>query len=153
VFRVMNHLAWLTEVVAAILMLIPRTRLLGAFLLFASFAFIALNIRLALLTEMVMLSCLLFIGMETLGGHWLARLLPRAAELTALGGPTLLSTALAGALCTYLALLPLAHLGLFYNFYGRRSFPQLLQRCLEIYTNFFGIIIWRVFSVDLVNFT
>ena len=30
--------------------------------------------------------------------------------------------------------------------------PRLLQRALECYTNPFGIIIWRVFSVDLVNF-
>ncbi len=34
----------------------------------------------------------------------------------------------------------------------RRSFPPLIQRALERYTNLFGIIIWRVFSVDLVNF-
>ena len=27
-----------------------------------------------------------------------------------------------------------------------------LQRALERYTNFFGIILWRVFSVDIINF-
>jgi hypothetical protein len=50
-------------------------------------------------------------------------------------------------------LLPLAHAGLFYNFYAHRSLPAPLQRVLERYTNFFGIIIWRVFSVDHLNFT
>jgi hypothetical protein len=55
-------------------------------------------------------------------------------------------------LLAYLIILPLAHAGLFYNFYARRRLPHTLQRALEAYTNFFGIIIWRVFSVDVVNF-
>jgi hypothetical protein len=62
------------------------------------------------------------------------------------------ATAMSLCLWTYLVLLPLAHGGLFYNFYGRRRLPGALQRLLELYTNFFGIIIWRVFSVDVVNF-
>src|SRR6185503_19249036 len=52
----------------------------------------------------------------------------------------------------YLVLLPLAHAGLFYNFYGRKSLPGVIQRALETYTNIFGIIIWRVFSADHTNF-
>jgi hypothetical protein len=59
---------------------------------------------------------------------------------------------LAGFLLGYLTLLPLAHGGLFYNFYLRRSLPWPFQPLLDRYTNFFGIIIWRVFSVDVVNF-
>jgi hypothetical protein len=69
---------------------------------------------------------------------------------TALGAFS--SSVLEVALVGYLVLLPLAHAGLYYNFYGRRSLPQPLQRMLERYTNLFGVIIWRVFSVDLVNF-
>jgi len=38
------------------------------------------------------------------------------------------------------------------GFYVRQPLPHVLQRALERYTNLFGIIIWRVFSVDLVNF-
>jgi hypothetical protein len=56
------------------------------------------------------------------------------------------------ALWVYLILLPLAEAGLYYNFYARRALPAPLQTALERYTNFFGIILWRVFSVDLVNF-
>ncbi len=48
--------------------------------------------------------------------------------------------------------LPFAHGGLYYNFYARRRLPGLWQRALDIYTNFFGMILWRVFSVDLINF-
>jgi hypothetical protein len=38
------------------------------------------------------------------------------------------------------------------NLFARRALPRFLQRALELYTNAFGIIIWRVFSVDVVNF-
>jgi hypothetical protein len=52
----------------------------------------------------------------------------------------------------YLICLPLAHAGLTYNFYLKRSLPTPVQRVLERYTNLFGLIVWRVFSVDIVNF-
>src|SRR5207253_7938685 len=42
--------------------------------------------------------------------------------------------------------------GIYYNFFVRRSLPQPFQRLLEVYTNFFGIIMWRVFTADLINF-
>ena len=62
------------------------------------------------------------------------------------------NTVLGWALAIYLILLPFAHVGLSYNFYLRRSLPKPLQMALERYTNFFGLIVWRVFSVDIVNF-
>jgi hypothetical protein len=66
--------------------------------------------------------------------------------------PAVAQTLLAAFMWAYLLLLPLAHAGLFYNFYARRRLPRPLQRVLEAYTNFFGIIIWRVFSADHTNF-
>jgi hypothetical protein len=152
-FRTMNQLAWSTEVVAAGLMLLPPTRFLGALLIILSFAFIATQIRLGLLTEMVMLCGVLYFQPGTAGDAWLAWM-PAAAASTAppLAIPWFVTMALAGALWGYLILLPLAHGGLFYNFYAKKSFRRPLQRVLEAYTNFFGIIIWRVFSVDVVNF-
>jgi hypothetical protein len=63
-----------------------------------------------------------------------------------------LATGLTIALWGYLILLPIADAGLYYNFYARRALPAPLQTAVERYTNFFGIILWRVFSVDLVNF-
>src|SRR5260370_30720419 len=44
-FRAMNQMAWSTEVVAAVLMLIPPTRQLGAWLIILSFLLIARFIR------------------------------------------------------------------------------------------------------------
>ena len=151
VFWTMNQLAWGTEVGAALLMLVPATRELGALLIILSFIFIATQIRLGFLSEMVIVCGLIFMSPSQAIGSRLEAALGGAAIVPASSaGP--LATALSAAIWTYLILLPLAHAGLYYNFYMRRALPGSLQRALERYTNFFGIIIWRVFSVDLVNF-
>lgn len=151
----LNQLAWTTEVVAALLMLVPATRFIGALLIVGSFAFIATHIRLGFLCEMVMLGGLLFFHPGS-GGDRVAAWVVQAFG-GSLAGPVaqpwpLVDVALSVVLWGYLILLPLAHAGLFYNFYARGSLPGPLQRALDAYTNFFGIIIWRVFSVDVVNF-
>jgi hypothetical protein len=150
VFRTLNHLAWGTEVVAGVLMLIPATRFVGGMLILGSFIFIATQIRLAFLCEMVIVCCVLFFHPGSLGdlaiNLWISAAAPVAAQTS--DAVFLINRVLAGALWAYLVLLPLTHAGLFYNFYARKSLVRPLQRALEIYTNFFGIIIWRVFSAD-----
>ena len=151
IFRTLNHLAYLTEIVAGLLMLVPATQVVGALLIFGSFAFIALHIRLGFLCEMVMLCCLLF----TPAGHPAERLfatLAVASPAPSTGAPPWLNVALAALLYAYVILLPLAKLGQYYNFLSRRVLPWPIQTALERYTNFLGIIIWRVFSVDHTNF-
>ncbi len=152
VFRTLNHLAYLTEVVAGILMLVPATQLLGALLIFGSFAFIALHIRLGFLCEMVMLCCLLYVQPGSPADGLLAAIAPAQAASAVQDAPAWLSMALEVALYAYAALLPLAKGGLYYNFLAGRPLPGPLQSALERYTNFFGIIIWRVFSADHTNF-
>jgi len=158
VFRMLNHLAWSTEIVAALLMLIPPTRALGAALIIASFLFIASQIRLGFLCEMVMLAGVLYFPPGGLGDRLIGRLIPELGSaspsgvLAALATSPVVEAALTVGLLGYLVLLPLAHAGLFYNFCARQRLPGLWQRALDAYTNFFGIIIWRVFSVDVVNF-
>ena len=151
VFWTMNQLAWTTEVVSALLMLIPATRELGALLIIVSFMFIATQIRLGFLTEMVMVCGLIFMSPSHTIGRWLESVLAGAVAppVTPLGP---LAAVLTVALWGYLILLPFADAGLYYNFYARRALPVPLQMALERYTNCFGIILWRVFSVDLVNF-
>jgi hypothetical protein len=151
VFPVLNHLAWTTEVLAAILMLIPQTRAMGGLLITVSFLFIATQIRLAWLTEMMMLCGLLFVPPGHIVDRWISSALS-VTPVHATPAPWWVNGLLAVALWGYLALLPLAHAGLFYNYYGRARLWEPLQRLLERYTNFFGIIIWRVFSVDHLNF-
>ena len=165
IFKILNQLAWSTEVFAGMLMLIPQTRFLGALLILFSFIFIATQIRLGLLCEMVIVCCLLFFYPGSYGDQFLSAIMPAASAASsyaitseapaavAVGGRlALFNQLLAAALRAYLVLLPLSHAGLFYNFYARKRLPAPLQRALEVYTNFFGIIIWRVFSVDVVNF-
>jgi len=151
VFWTMNQLAWTTEVVAALLMLIPATRELGALLIIASFIFIATQIRLGFLTEMVMVCSLIFLSPSGKVGSWVESVFVGVAA-PAVAPIAWLVPVLTVALWAYLILLPLADAGLYYNFYARRALPAPLQTALERYTNFFGIILWRVFSVDLVNF-
>jgi hypothetical protein len=148
-FRTLNHLAYGTEIVAGVLMLLPATQILGAFLIFASFAWITTHIRLSLLCEMVMVACLVYIPQ----GSFVGELLPRVAAPAQEGelAPWVVSV-LTTLLWTYVALLPFAKFGQWWNFLARTRLPGILQLLLEKYTNFFGIIIWRVFSVDVTNF-
>ena len=152
IFRTLNHLAYLTEIVAGLLMLVPATQFLGAVLIFGSFAFIALHIRLGFLCEMVMLCCVLFIPEGALADRLVAAMAPAAPAASATVAPGWLNAALTVALYAYAALLPVAKVGQYYNFLARRALPRPLQAALDRYANFFGIIIWRVFSVDHTNF-
>jgi hypothetical protein len=156
VFWALNQNAWGTEVLIAAMALAPPTRELGGLLLMISFLFILTQIRLGFLCEMVIICGLLYVQPGGWLDQWIAALSgPITAPVGMAGGGAVLAAvnrALAVSLWTYLAMLLLAHAGLYYNFYARRSLPAPLQRALERYSNFFGIIIWRVFSVDLVNF-
>lgn len=151
--KLLNHLAWTTEVVAAVLMLIPQTRFIGAVLIIISFAFIATHIRLALLCQMVMLCGVIFFHPGSAGDQlatWLfsAPSIPIATNAVV----SVVNLVLPVLLWTYLALLPLAYAGIYFNFFARKQLLQPLQTILEKYTNFFGIIMWRVFTIDLINF-
>jgi hypothetical protein len=41
---------------------------------------------------------------------------------------------------------------MFYNQLRHRSLPPALQWALDLYANTFGLILWRVFTADVVNF-
>jgi hypothetical protein len=153
---VLNQLAWTTEIAAAILFLIPATRTLGGLLLIATFFFIATQIRLAFLCEMVMTCGVLYFAPGSAPDRFVSSIAVSVGAVATAPAATdafpRLSAALTAGLVGYMTLLPLVHAGLYYNFYVRRPLPGRLQRLLEWYTNLFGIIIWRVFTADLVNF-
>jgi hypothetical protein len=151
-FRLFNEAAWATEVIAAVLMLMPPTRWLGGMLILVSFVFIATQIRLGFLCEMVIVCCLIFVPPGAVVDGWLASVPVAPAVTEVVDGLAPANAALASALWTYLVLLPFAHAGLSYNLYAKRRLPGALQRALEIYTNAFGVIVWRVFSADHTNF-
>ena len=151
-FPFLNHMAWSLEVIAGVLMLLPPTRFIGALLMLGSFVFIATHIRLALLCEMVIVCCLLFFYPGSYGDQIISFVVPSVAVPAVVPLPNVLDKVIEIFLWLYLVLLPLAHAGLFHNFYKRRSLPGVIQSALEKYTNIFGIIIWRVFSADHTNF-
>ena len=117
-----------------------------------SFVFIATQIRLGYLCEMVMVCCLLFFGVGTVAEGWLLSILPPAVPVVAAPMPPFAQAALASFCWGYLALLPLARAGMFYNQLKHRSLPAPWQRALDLYANTFGLILWRVFTADVVNF-
>ena len=151
IFFFLNQNAWSVQMVAALLMFWPSTRFIGAMMIALSFVFIATQIRLALLCHMVILCAVLFFAPGTIGAAC-TDFLMFAHDPTDAVGFTWVEYPLGIALGGYLILLPVAHGGLFWNFYGQKALPGRLQTGLEWYTNLFGIIIWRVFSADHTDF-
>lgn len=151
-FRLFNQLAWATEVGAGVLMLLPPTRLAGGMLIMASFVFIATQIRLGFLCEMVIVGCLLFAHPGSLIDVWLSAAFPQPEAVQVGAAPPLANAVLGAGLWTYLVLLPFARAALSYNLYAKQALPGPLQRVIDAYTNAFGLIEWRVFSADITNF-
>jgi hypothetical protein len=150
-FRLFNQLAWGTEVVAGVLMLVPPLRFIGGLLILVSFVFIATQIRLGFLCEMVIVCCLLFSHPGSAFDLWLRTWWPATAVVTQAPLP-MVNAVVGAALWGYLALLPVARAGLAYNMYAKKTLPAPFQRLFDAYTNLCGLIIWRVFSADITNF-
>lgn len=150
-FRTLNHLAYLTELVAAGLMLFPRASEWGGLLLAASFVFIALNIRLGFLCETVICCCLLFCLPGGLVDGWVGEWV-NAGQVTPQVGPDWLNLLLGVFLIFYLVMLPVTKAGLYWNFYARKRLPEPWQKWQDFWANLTGVIIWRVFTIDNTNF-
>src|SRR5438034_7224645 len=105
-FKILNHLAWSTEVAIATLLFIPQTRFWGGLLLIVSFAFIATQIRLGALCEVVMIGGLFTIPPDSALDAFLQRVVPSALIGTnpALSVPSVIPTAVAGVLIAYMCL-------------------------------------------------
>lgn len=154
-FKVYNQMAWSGQIASAVLMLIPQTRYLGGALLILSFVVVQANIKLALLSVMMMLSGVLFFSPGTPAEEILLALWPYAHDYrpqSLLFFQAAFNGFLKIFLPAYLFMLPLIYGGLYYNFYARKTLPAFLQKPLELYANLFGMILWRVFSADLIDF-
>lgn len=154
-FRFLNEMAWGTEVVCGLLMLIPATRWIGGAGIALSFVFILTQIRLGFLCEMVIVCCLIFFAPGTLVDQWATALVTNAGLPVPQAGAQFSAETMAiftGACWTYLALLPFVRAGMFYNQLRHRSLPRPIQKALDLYANTFGLILWRVFTTDVVNF-
>jgi hypothetical protein len=153
-FRALDEMAWLTEVAGGVLMIVPATRSIGGAAILASFVFIATQIRLGFLCEMVIACCLLFMG-GTAFERGLAAALPFLDGQATPGVAPLSDLAqsiLIAGCWIYLLALPLVRAGLFYNQLRHARLRTPLQGMLDAYANVFGLILWRVFTADVVNF-
>ena len=152
IFRTLNHLGYLGELVAGVLMLYPPTAEFGGLFLAASFVFIFVHIRLGFLCHTVFVSCFLFCA----PGGWVDSLLPTATTLSSASQVPLIVSFVNGflyaMLALYLVLLPFAKLGLYYNFYAKKRWPDAIQKFQDRWTTMWGLIIWRVFTIDNTNF-
>ena len=151
VFTLQNQAAWSSQLVAAALMLIPPTRWLGGALLAWSFVLILLQIRLGFLAEQMIVTGLFFATAGSPPDAAVGHLLPTPAPALT-PAPTWIVQAAGAWLWFHLLAIPLCHAALSWNFYGRRRLPEALQWCIDRYTNFFGMLVWRVFTADLIDF-
>ena len=152
IFRFLNHCAYLGELVFGAMMLYPRTSEAGGLLMAGTFVFIFAHIRLGYLCHTVIVCCLLYCQ----PGGWIDSWLPAIHGLDTGGiAPFWLSVVngmLASFFVVYLLLLVPTKLGMYYNFYAKKRLPDRLQALCDRWSNLWGIIIWRVFTVDNTNF-
>ncbi|GAC1401724.1 MAG: hypothetical protein NVSMB64_00360 [Candidatus Velthaea sp.] len=151
-FRLLNHLGYLSEVVGGTLFLVPGLAVYAAFAFGASFIVLGALIRLGFLAEMIAACAFLYVQ----AGDPVARLLSRtfAAPAGVPVDPTrgLITTGLCLAVGLYVLLLPPAYAGMSANFYGRRRLPPVLQTALDRWVMLWGLMLWRVFTRDLIEF-
>ncbi len=152
-FRILNNAGWLAEVVCGTLFLVIPLAPFAAVFFAASFLGIGILIRLGFLAEMVALCTVLYFYPGSLFATWIAHALP-ASAVTPTSGPLAgaIVAVLVAAMAAYLAALPFAYAGMSINFYFKRTLPGVLQIALDRWTQFFGLILWRVFTADLINF-
>ncbi|MFN8608116.1 MAG: hypothetical protein U0931_11335 [Vulcanimicrobiota bacterium] len=143
-FRGQNILASGVEIAAGLLMLHPKTRVLGAVSISLSFLYVAALIRLGRLAWLMTLLPFCFfpeIGPSLMEGTPLHVQTPAAL----LQGLNALSWA-------FLAVLPLVKFTQYYNLFANKSLPGPLQKLVSTYANQVPIIMWRVFTPDVTNF-
>lgn len=150
IFKFLNHCAYLGELIFGGMMLYAPTAEAGGLLMASSFVFIFCNIKLGFLCQTVIVCCFLFCA----PGGLVDGLLPQMSSAAAASHPGLfvVNLLLAAFLLTYVVLLPFMKLGTYYNFYGKKRLPQSWQAFQDRWTNLWGIIIWRVFTIDNTNF-
>lgn len=153
-FHFCNHNAYIFQIAGAACMLIPPLQWLGGAIIAFSFLVVKTMIRLGVLCDQVILMTVIF----TKEGGWLhsllIRLFPALTEVMPeqYSVPGFFNAALTVILWAYIICLPFTKLGMYYNFYGRKRLPEVLQGILERVTNLFGIILWRVFTFELIEY-
>jgi hypothetical protein len=143
--KTMNVLAAAGEVLAGILLLVPHPlpQLAGAALVSLSFFYVSLFIRLGRLAWLMVL----------LPGFYLPEVMSTAQMSTPyvqLSPPWLFLAA--APFWLFMALLPFLKFTQYYNLFANRTLPQPFQTFFVKVANFIPVIMWRVFTPDVINF-
>jgi hypothetical protein len=151
-FSVADHAAYITEILCGLSFFVPAAAPYGALLLAVSFLGVGAQIRLTFLAEMVAACCMLYIFPGSPPDELFARFLPSAALANAGAIANAAGWAISALLSAYVVMLPLAYAVMVANFYFRRRLPEPIQVFFDAWNRFFGLILWRVFTNDLINF-
>ncbi len=149
-FKFCNFSAIFFQVLGALCLFFPRSYALGAVIIAGSFVVVHLLIRLGVLCNMIILSTLIYCVNGDALHHWIQSFY--SAEAITSHPIPLLNNIFSILLWAFIILLPLVKLGMYWNFYAKRSLPSLIQKAMEKYTNALGIIIWRVFTIELIDY-
>jgi hypothetical protein len=151
-FALADHAAYVTEILCGLSFFVPAAAPYGALLLGISFLGIGAQIRLTFLAEMVAACCLLYV----FPGSPFDAFFGRFFSFTAVAGSgplvNAIGWALTALLAAYVAALPFAYAVMVANFYFRKRLPEPLQVFCDAWNRFFGLILWRVFTNDIINF-
>jgi hypothetical protein len=155
VFRFLDHSAWIAELVCAALFLVVPAAPFAALFFAGSFLAIAAVIRLTFLAEMVALCCMLYVYPGSFFDGWLSSVVHMGSQAPVSSSSPVgdvVAYALVATMAVYVACLPFAYAGMSLNFYFKKRLPPWLQLILDRWTRFFGLILWRVFTADVINF-
>jgi hypothetical protein len=133
------------EIVGGILLLIPYvfTQLTGAFLISASFIYVSLFIRLGRLAWLMALLPIVFLP-EVIKTAAIAQPLFQLPKLTL--------QIIQIVIVAYMIVLPVVKISQYINLFGDKNLPNPIQGIINFLTEHVPLIIWRVFTPDLINF-
>lgn len=144
--RMMNLLASGGEIVAGILLLIPHPwcQMAGALIVSLSFFYVSLFIRLGRLAWLMVLLPAFYLPGVLEGAQNSSGVLRQL--------PFFWLAVLAVPFWIFMGLLPFLKLTQYYNLFANRTLPRILQRLFTVVADTIPVIVWRVFTPDVINF-
>lgn len=148
VFRLLNESSWLLEIFGGALLVFHKSRWLGAVLIALIFISLIPMIRLGFLCLTVLL-CVLIVGQLDEGPASSGRALVRAFGDN---GSSVASKTVIISMVTYSVIMLNVRGVQLINVFRHRQVQRRSQIIADRIANFFGIILWRVFTPDVTAF-
>lgn len=148
VFRLLNESSWLLEIFGGALLVFHISRWLGAVLIALIFVSLVPIIRLGFLCLTVLL-CVLIVSQLNEGPASFWRALVRAFGDN---GSSVASKTVIISVVTYFVMMLFVRGVQLINVFRHRQVKRLSQGIADRIANFFGIILWRVFTPDVTAF-